>query len=167
MVNERRPSWSSRSRVDAIIDSVPDYRDFRPVEIPLADFRERWLPGHSRDGILVGLNWSGDNATGYDVSASDTERAMAASASPLSHSVGLTKRRAATRVGDCASRRRRSTAIGFEPAADRRRVGLDVVVAIDVELHQHQQPIEPFAVLERIATRVQGGGDRPRQLLER
>jgi len=27
----------------------------------------RWLPGLQDDGILVGLNWSGARATGYDV----------------------------------------------------------------------------------------------------
>jgi hypothetical protein len=44
------------------------------VALPLDEWRSRWLPGLSRDGILVGLNWSGDRATGYDVTAEDVER---------------------------------------------------------------------------------------------
>jgi hypothetical protein len=37
------------------------------VEIALVDFRNRWLPGLASDGILVGVNWSGPRATGYDL----------------------------------------------------------------------------------------------------
>lgn len=34
--------------------------------LPLTEWRERWLPGLARDGLRVGLNWSGARATGYD-----------------------------------------------------------------------------------------------------
>jgi hypothetical protein len=30
------------------------------------------------DGLLVGLNWSGDEATGYDLPGDDVERNLAA-----------------------------------------------------------------------------------------
>jgi hypothetical protein len=47
-----------------------------PVEIELAAWRERWLPGLQRDRLLVGLNWSGERATGYDVDPADALRAL-------------------------------------------------------------------------------------------
>jgi hypothetical protein len=61
------PFWSSRSRVERIIQSVSAYSGFQPVEIPWSDFAARWVPGLARDGILAGVNWSGPGATGYDV----------------------------------------------------------------------------------------------------
>ena len=64
-----QPFWSSRSRVEKIIRSVPAYADFTPHEISWFDFRERWVPGLTNDGIKVGVNWSGPKATGYDVDA--------------------------------------------------------------------------------------------------
>ncbi|WP_062271086.1 DUF2750 domain-containing protein [Endozoicomonas arenosclerae] len=60
------PFWSAKSRVEKIINTVPDYKKFEPFEIPWADFKERWIPGMSNDNYLVGLNWSGSKATGYD-----------------------------------------------------------------------------------------------------
>lgn len=61
------PFWSSEARVRRIIENVPDYAGFVPETIELAAWRERWLPGLERDGLLVGLNWTGARATGYDV----------------------------------------------------------------------------------------------------
>jgi Protein of unknown function (DUF2750) len=48
------------------------------IEIPLTDWRSRWLPGLDQDRLLVGLNWSGDRATGYDVRPAEVERNLAA-----------------------------------------------------------------------------------------
>lgn len=61
------PFWSLRSRAQKVIDSVPAYKDFEPVEITLQEFKEKWLPGLKTDGLLVGINWSGESATGYDL----------------------------------------------------------------------------------------------------
>ncbi len=61
------PFWSKRSRAEKIVASVAAYSGMTVVEIPLAEFLERWLPGLAGDGRLVGLNWSGPNATGYDL----------------------------------------------------------------------------------------------------
>jgi hypothetical protein len=33
--------------------------------------KDDWLPGLERDGLLVGLNWAGDRAQGYDVAPAD------------------------------------------------------------------------------------------------
>lgn len=66
--NEERamPFWSLQSRAEKIIASVPAYTDFEPVEISLQEFKEKWLPGLEKDQLLVGINWSGDTAHGYD-----------------------------------------------------------------------------------------------------
>ena len=61
------PFWSSRSRVLRIIKNVPAYKDFEPVEIGWADFEQAWVPGMEQDGLLVGVNWSGPRALGYDI----------------------------------------------------------------------------------------------------
>src|SRR5215470_11480129 len=57
-----QPFWSSRSRVQKIISNVPAYASFSPVEISWDEFCNTWVPGLDRDGILVGLNWSGTRA---------------------------------------------------------------------------------------------------------
>lgn len=62
-----QPFWSSLSRVQKIIGSVPAYSGFEPVELEWSVFESRWVPGLSKDGLLVGVNWSGPKATGYDV----------------------------------------------------------------------------------------------------
>ena len=61
------PFWSSLARVEKIIASVPAYAGFEPLELSWPVFEQRWVPGLSRDGILVGINWSGSRVTGYDV----------------------------------------------------------------------------------------------------
>jgi len=67
------PFWSSRTRAEKVILTVPAYEGFVPVEIALGDFRSRWLPGLERDGIRVGLNWAGTAASGYDLTAREVE----------------------------------------------------------------------------------------------
>jgi hypothetical protein len=61
------PFWSTQSRVNKIINSVTAYSEFEAFEISWDAFRDRWLPGLEKDGLLVGVNWSGDKAVGYDV----------------------------------------------------------------------------------------------------
>lgn len=72
------PFWSLRSRVDRVVEHVAAYTGFTPTQIPLDVFRKRWLPGMARDGLHVGLNWSGEHATGYDLAADEVERNLAA-----------------------------------------------------------------------------------------
>ncbi|WP_110239873.1 DUF2750 domain-containing protein [Nocardioides gilvus] len=72
------PFWSLRSRAEGIIATVPAYASCEVVGLPLGEWRARWLPGLRRDGIRVGLNWSGDRATGFDLPAEDVERNIAA-----------------------------------------------------------------------------------------
>lgn len=61
------PFWSTRQRVERVISAVPAYAGFVPRRLSLAEFESRWLAGMERDGLLVGINWSGAGATGYDV----------------------------------------------------------------------------------------------------
>jgi hypothetical protein len=61
------PFWSSLARAERIIESVPAYADFTPVELIWDVFSRDWLPGLERDGLRVGLNWTGPRATGYDL----------------------------------------------------------------------------------------------------
>jgi hypothetical protein len=68
------PFWSAKSRAEKVVTNVEAYEGFQAVAMPLAEWRERWLPGLSKDGFLVGLNWSGHRATGYDLSPTDVER---------------------------------------------------------------------------------------------
>jgi len=61
------PFWSSESRALAVIQNVPAYRSFTPVAIEWQTFCERWVPGLTNDGLVMGINWSGSRATGFDV----------------------------------------------------------------------------------------------------
>jgi Protein of unknown function (DUF2750) len=59
-----QPFWSERWPAERVIVGVAAYEGMQPVEVDLATWRERWLPGMEKDGLLVGLNWSGERATG-------------------------------------------------------------------------------------------------------
>jgi len=62
-----QPFWSSLSRVEKIIETVPAYAGFEPYEISWSDFCRAWVPGMTKDGLLMGVNWSGKRALGYDL----------------------------------------------------------------------------------------------------
>jgi hypothetical protein len=70
------PFWSSLSRVNKIISSVPAYAGFEPYHLTWDIFRDRWLPGIKKDGLFVGVNWSGKNAKGYDVDSDVVKEAI-------------------------------------------------------------------------------------------
>ncbi len=61
------PFWSSKPRVELIIQKVDAYKDFEPVEVDLERFYNYWLKELKSAGQLVGINWSGKRATGYDL----------------------------------------------------------------------------------------------------
>ncbi len=61
------PFWSSESRAIRIINTVEVYRNFTLVAITWEIFKERWIPGLIKDGLLAGINWSGDRASGFDI----------------------------------------------------------------------------------------------------
>jgi hypothetical protein len=62
-----QPFWSSLSRVERIISTVPAYSGFRPDEFSWEKFRDVWIPDFIKDGMKFGINWSGPRAKGYDV----------------------------------------------------------------------------------------------------
>lgn len=72
------PFWSLQSRAERIVANVPAYAGFDVVSLPLDEWRSRWLPGLQRDGIRVGLNWSGGKSTGYDLLPDEVEANLAA-----------------------------------------------------------------------------------------
>ena len=69
-----QPFWSSLSRVEKIIKTVPAYAGFKPVEIPWDAFCSKWVPELTQDGLLVGVNWSGKRAVGYDIDPETLKR---------------------------------------------------------------------------------------------
>lgn len=72
------PFWSKRSRAQRIADNVEAYAGMDVVELKLAEWLEKWVPGLERDGLLIGLNWSGRGAVGYDLTPSDLLRNLEA-----------------------------------------------------------------------------------------
>ncbi|MEV4639357.1 DUF2750 domain-containing protein [Actinoplanes sp. NPDC049548] len=65
------PFWSKRSRAERVVGAVEAYRDFEVVEIALPDWLGSWLPGLAEDGLLVGANWAGARATGFDLTPTE------------------------------------------------------------------------------------------------
>jgi hypothetical protein len=61
-----QPFWSSERRVRRIISTVPDYAGFQPHRIPLDEWCRWWLADSGREGLLMGINWSGPRAVGWD-----------------------------------------------------------------------------------------------------
>lgn len=69
-----QPFWSSQSRAAKVVAEVPAYATFSPVAIPWDKFCETWVPGLTQDGLLVGVNWSGPRATGFDMEPEELKR---------------------------------------------------------------------------------------------
>lgn len=90
------PFWSLMSRAERIVASVDAYKEFARVSISLNEWRSTWLPGLKADEIFVGLNWSGDRATGYDVSPTDVLDSLSAR-----DSTSLSTEKASAQAGGC------------------------------------------------------------------
>lgn len=54
-----QPFWSSRSRVEKVVATVPAYSGFEIVEVGLETFLDKWLPSLEANGPRVGVSWSG------------------------------------------------------------------------------------------------------------
>jgi hypothetical protein len=72
------PFWSKRSRAEQVIANVAAFAGMSVVELSGDEWNDNWLPGLENDGLLVGLNWSGKHATGYDLSVADLTNNLAA-----------------------------------------------------------------------------------------
>ena len=64
-----QPFWSSLSRVERIIKTVPAYAGFEPEEVSWEHFCAVVVPYLTKDDLLAGVNWSGSRAVGYDMEA--------------------------------------------------------------------------------------------------
>lgn len=73
-----QPLWSSRSRAETIIKKVPAYAGFVAVEISWDEFVNKWVPDLTRDGMKIGVNWSGAKATGYDLKPASVQQSVEA-----------------------------------------------------------------------------------------
>ena len=71
------PFWSKESRARTVVMHVSAYSNFDVVRIDLDAWAEHWLPGLEADGLPVGLNWSGELATGFDVEPPDAAPRLA------------------------------------------------------------------------------------------
>lgn len=65
------PFWSSKARAQKIIKTVPAYQGFTPIGFSWDDFIAEWVADLKRDDYLVGVNWSGPHALGYDLEPDD------------------------------------------------------------------------------------------------
>ena len=67
---EAVPFWSSQSRLTKVCKYHPKYSRYEQHSLPLTEFLEL-LRQLQADKISVGVNWSGERLTGYDVSADE------------------------------------------------------------------------------------------------
>jgi hypothetical protein len=74
------PFWSKGSRAKLVVDRVPAYHGLAIVSFALAPWLTELLPWLAEQDVLVGVNWSGERALGYDVPANQVLGWFAASA---------------------------------------------------------------------------------------
>jgi hypothetical protein len=72
------PFWSLESRVQKVIDNAAAYRGFETFRLTLEAFENSWLAGMEKDGLLVGINWAGERAVGYDMTPGEVRARIAA-----------------------------------------------------------------------------------------
>ncbi|PAE35438.1 DUF2750 domain-containing protein [Bacillus sp. 7884-1] len=60
------PFWSSKLRVQEVINSISVYRNYKPLEISLQDFIENWIPNLNEDGLIIGANLNGESLIGHN-----------------------------------------------------------------------------------------------------
>lgn len=70
------PFWSTQARAEKIVNKVPAYANFRVVMIELNEFLDYWLVDLEKAGQLVGVNWSGSRAMGYDLEPNDVRKTL-------------------------------------------------------------------------------------------
>jgi len=68
------PFWSSRSRLVNIQKDNPKYEKWEISEEPLSGFLDKTLPLLDKEGIRVGVNWSGKRLNGFDISVPELRK---------------------------------------------------------------------------------------------
>jgi hypothetical protein len=76
------PFWSKPTRAQRVVGQVAAYQGFEVVPVPVEDWLAGWLSSLERDGMLVGLNWAGARATGYDMTPAQVLRWFAEDEAP-------------------------------------------------------------------------------------
>jgi hypothetical protein len=71
-----QPFWSSLSRVQRVITTVPAYSSFEPYAIDWDEFAFSWVTYLIENRLLVGINWSGRRAIGYDLEPAEVKEAV-------------------------------------------------------------------------------------------
>jgi uncharacterized protein DUF2750 len=61
------PHWSLRRRAQRIVDTVPGVASCKVLGSSSSNFLDNWAAILERDGILVGINWAGSNANGFEM----------------------------------------------------------------------------------------------------
>jgi hypothetical protein len=69
------PFWSSRQRLLKIQATLPKYEKFQMDEMSVKTFLKQLSNLHKKK-IRIGVNWSGKNLAGYDVSVADLKAAL-------------------------------------------------------------------------------------------
>ncbi|SMP54789.1 Protein of unknown function [Neorhodopirellula lusitana] len=65
------PFWSSRSRMLTVLKNHPKYAVYAIDETDLVTFLDQTMPLLAGEGIHVGVNWSGERLTGYNLPVDD------------------------------------------------------------------------------------------------
>jgi hypothetical protein len=61
------PLWSSRRRAQRIVDTNRGYASCKVLGSSWSNFLDNWVAILERDGILVGVNWTGAHASGFEM----------------------------------------------------------------------------------------------------
>lgn len=61
------PFWSKPTRAQLIVKHVAAFRGFEVVQVPVDVWLSDWLVHLEHDNMLVGVNWAGNRATGFDL----------------------------------------------------------------------------------------------------
>ena len=80
------PFWSKPTRAQRVVAHVDAYRGFEVVPLAVDDWMTGWLSSLERAGMLVGVNWAGVRATGYDMTPAQVLRWFAETEEPVVHS---------------------------------------------------------------------------------
>jgi hypothetical protein len=71
------PFWSTRTRIERVLQSIPVYAGSEPVRITFDEFTRDWIPRIRQEQGLLGINWSGPSLRGFNLDPDFVLRAIA------------------------------------------------------------------------------------------
>jgi hypothetical protein len=83
------PFWSKPTRAQRVVGQVDAYQGFEVVTVSVDDWLTGWLSSLERDGMLIGVNWSGARATGYDMTPAQVLRWFAEAETTIVREPGI------------------------------------------------------------------------------